>query len=70
MSSESKPGEVTMRVDGHIAVITVENETKMNSYTPEMMVQLADHLTRSTRMTTCGWPWSARQVSTQGPAWT
>lgn len=45
MSSESKPGEVTMRVDGHIAVITVENEAKMNSYTPEMMVQLADHLT-------------------------
>lgn len=45
MSSEAKPGEVTMRVDGHIAVITVENETKMNAYTPEMMAQLADHLT-------------------------
>lgn len=45
MSSESKIGEVTMRVDGHIAVITVKNEAKMNSYTPEMMVQLAEHLT-------------------------
>ncbi|MDQ8701116.1 crotonase/enoyl-CoA hydratase family protein [Streptomyces sp. LHD-70] len=44
--SESKPGEVTIRIDGRIAVITVENESKKNSYTPEMMEQLSEHLTR------------------------
>ncbi len=46
MSSEQETGTVTMRVDGHIAIITVENESKMNSYTPAMMGQLSDHLTR------------------------
>ncbi|MYS32879.1 enoyl-CoA hydratase/carnithine racemase [Streptomyces sp. KhCrAH-43] len=43
--SDHKPGEVTLQVDGHIAIITVENEAKKNSYTPDMMRQLATHLT-------------------------
>ena len=41
----SEPGTVTMATDGHIAVITVDNQAKKNSYTPEMMDQLAAHLT-------------------------
>lgn len=45
MGSSTKPGTVTMRTDGRIAVITVENEAKKNSYSPEMMTQLSDHLT-------------------------
>lgn len=45
MSSDTKPGEVTLRIEGRIAVITVENEAKKNSYSPEMMDQLSDHLT-------------------------
>lgn len=45
MSDEVQPGQVTMRTEGHIAIITVENERKMNSYTPEMMQQLSAHLT-------------------------
>jgi enoyl-CoA hydratase/carnithine racemase len=38
-------GEVTMHTEGRIAVITVRNEAKKNSYSPEMMEQLSDHLT-------------------------
>nr|WP_271209294.1 crotonase/enoyl-CoA hydratase family protein [Rhodococcus wratislaviensis]GLK33797.1 enoyl-CoA hydratase [Rhodococcus wratislaviensis] len=45
MSHDREPGEVTLKTDGHIAIITVENESKMNSYTPDMMRQLARHLT-------------------------
>jgi enoyl-CoA hydratase/carnithine racemase len=45
MSQDSKPGQVTLTVDGRIAIITVDNQTKKNSYTPEMMRQLAGHLT-------------------------
>jgi enoyl-CoA hydratase/carnithine racemase len=45
MSPDAKPGEVTLKIDGHIAIITVENESKLNSYTPDMMRQLAQHLT-------------------------
>lgn len=45
MSTEATVGEVTMETDGHIAVITVRNEAKKNSYTPEMTDQLSEHLT-------------------------
>lgn len=45
MSTEAKSGEVTMRTQGRIAIITVENEAKKNAYTPEMMEQLSAHLT-------------------------
>src|SRR5438067_11563185 len=38
-------GAVTMTTEGHVAVITVANEAKLNAYTPEMMTQLSTHLT-------------------------
>ncbi|MFJ9778981.1 crotonase/enoyl-CoA hydratase family protein [Amycolatopsis sp. NPDC101161] len=41
----SNDGTVTLRTEDHIAIITVENEAKLNSYTPDMMRQLATHLT-------------------------
>jgi len=40
-----KRGEVNLAIDGHIAIITVENEAKRNAYTPEMIAQLSTHLT-------------------------
>ncbi|MBT2275898.1 crotonase/enoyl-CoA hydratase family protein [Rhodococcus qingshengii] len=45
MSENDNPGQVTFKVDGRIAIITVENESKLNSYTPDMMRQLGQHLT-------------------------
>lgn len=45
MSTEDKPGEVTMRTQGRVATISVENEPKKNAYTPEMLDQLSRHLT-------------------------
>lgn len=39
------PGIVTRRDEGHVCIITVENEAKKNAYSPEMMMQLAQHLT-------------------------
>ena len=42
---EQQPGRVTMRTEDHIAIITVENERKMNSYSPDMMQELSAHLT-------------------------
>lgn len=45
MSTETNPGEVTMRTEGKVAIITVANEAKKNAYTPEMMEQLSRHLT-------------------------
>jgi len=44
-SQTAAVGEVTMHTEGRIAVITVHNEAKKNSYSPEMMEQLSDHLT-------------------------
>lgn len=38
-------GSVSLRVDGHIAIITVDNVAKLNAFTPEMMAQLSTHLT-------------------------
>jgi enoyl-CoA hydratase len=37
--------QVTMATDGRVAIITVDNQAKRNAYTPEMVEQLADHLT-------------------------
>lgn len=45
MTSDTPDGQVTMRVEDHIAIITVDNQAKKNSYTPDMMRQLAQHLT-------------------------
>lgn len=38
-------GRVTLTTEGHIAIITVDNQTKLNAYTPEMLAQLSGHLT-------------------------
>jgi len=38
-------GKVTIEIDGHVCIITVDNQSKKNSYTPAMMDQLAEHLT-------------------------
>ena len=45
MSENTKAGTVTLTRDGHIAIIRVENEAKMNAYTPTMMQELSRHLT-------------------------
>lgn len=43
---DQKPeGRVTMRTEGHVAIVQVENEAKKNAFTPEMVVQLSDHFT-------------------------
>lgn len=38
-------GEVRTERDGHILVITIDNQARKNSFTPEMMGQLSDALT-------------------------
>ncbi|MBS9536111.1 crotonase/enoyl-CoA hydratase family protein [Mycobacterium sp. M1] len=43
--SETAVGTVRKAVDGHICVITIDNVTKKNAITPEMMQQLASQLT-------------------------
>ncbi|MDG9928178.1 MULTISPECIES: crotonase/enoyl-CoA hydratase family protein [unclassified Pseudomonas] len=45
MSEEKKVGEVRMVVADHIAVISVDNAAKLNAFSPEMIEQLAGHLT-------------------------
>jgi enoyl-CoA hydratase len=45
MDVTNEAGKVTMHTEDHIAVITVDNVAKKNSYTPAMMAQLAEHLT-------------------------
>ena len=43
--SQTSGGQVTIHLDGRIAVITVDNQAKLNAYSPAMMDQLAAHLT-------------------------
>lgn len=45
MSEAAQPGTVRVERDGFIALITVDNEAKRNSYSPELMLQLSDALT-------------------------
>lgn len=45
MSSEGSTAEVRMRRDGHICVITLDNASKKNAITPELMQALSQHLT-------------------------
>ncbi|MER7455099.1 crotonase/enoyl-CoA hydratase family protein [Nocardia beijingensis] len=45
MTDDNNPGTVTMRTEGRIAIITVDNVEKKNSYTPEMLEQVSEHLT-------------------------
>jgi len=43
MSNEQ--GDVKMTIDGHVAIISVDNVAKKNAITPEIMEKLWDHLT-------------------------
>jgi len=45
MDKPQTPGAVRMTRDEHICLITVDNVAKKNAFSPEMMEQLAQHLT-------------------------
>jgi enoyl-CoA hydratase len=45
MSAPKRPGEIRREADGKIFRIVIDNVAKRNSFTPEMMKQLSDHLT-------------------------
>jgi len=45
MSQEQHFGAVHMRVEDHIAIISVDNVAKRNALSPEMIEQLSQHLT-------------------------
>jgi len=45
MTTEQKPSEVRMTVDGNICVISLDNTSKKNAITPDLMAQLSTHLT-------------------------
>jgi enoyl-CoA hydratase len=45
MTTEQKPSEVRMTVDGHICVISLDNTSKKNAITPDLMAQMSTHLT-------------------------
>ncbi|CAG2161133.1 crotonase/enoyl-CoA hydratase family protein [Cupriavidus numazuensis] len=45
MGNEVRAAEVRMTVEGHIAVISLDNAAKKNAITPELMDQLSKHLT-------------------------
>ncbi|QUN32477.1 crotonase/enoyl-CoA hydratase family protein (plasmid) [Cupriavidus sp. KK10] len=45
MSNAAMTPEVRMTIEGHIAMISVDNTTKKNAFTPEMMQQLSQRLT-------------------------
>ena len=45
MSNETNAPEVRMTIEGHVAVISLDNVAKKNSFTPELMNQLSLRLT-------------------------
>ncbi|WP_166367034.1 crotonase/enoyl-CoA hydratase family protein [Pseudomonas akapageensis] len=45
MTAQQKYGEVRMTLEDHIAIISVDNAAKLNAFSPEMIEQLAGHLT-------------------------
>jgi enoyl-CoA hydratase len=45
MTAQQKIGEVRMTLEDHIAIISVDNAAKLNSFSPKMIEQLAGHLT-------------------------
>ncbi|MFQ1061707.1 crotonase/enoyl-CoA hydratase family protein [Bordetella trematum] len=44
-TASDRPGEVRLERQGNICLITVDNVAKKNAFSPEMMEQLAQHLT-------------------------
>src|SRR4029434_9258139 len=45
MTMEQQTPQVRMSTDGHICVISLDNASKKNAITPELMSQLSKHLT-------------------------
>jgi enoyl-CoA hydratase/carnithine racemase len=45
MADAATPGRVRHERDGHVLKITIDNPSKKNSFTPEMMAELSDALT-------------------------
>ena len=45
MTMEQKTPEVRMTIEGHICVISLDNTSKKNAITPDLMAQLSTHLT-------------------------
>jgi len=45
MTADAKTPEVRMTREGHIAIISLDNVAKKNSFSPELMFQLSQHLT-------------------------
>ena len=45
MTTEQRTPEVRTTVDGHVCVISLDNVSKKNAITPELMDQLSKHLT-------------------------
>ena len=45
MTAQQITGEVRMTLEDHIAIISVDNAAKLNAFSPDMIEQLAGHLT-------------------------
>jgi enoyl-CoA hydratase/carnithine racemase len=45
MADERPPGRVTAEVQGRILVMTIDNASRRNAFSPEMMAELTEHLT-------------------------
>ena len=45
MTTEAHTPEVRMTIEGHVCVISLDNVSKKNAITPELMSQLSAHLT-------------------------
>jgi enoyl-CoA hydratase len=45
MTTEQKTPEVRMRIEGRVCVISLDNTAKKNAITPELLAQLAAHMT-------------------------
>lgn len=45
MSTEQSTPQVKLTIDGHIAIISLDNVAKKNAFSPELLDQLSKHLT-------------------------
>jgi enoyl-CoA hydratase len=45
MTTERKTPDVTMTIEGHVCVISLDNTSKKNAITPALMCRLSTHLT-------------------------
>lgn len=49
MSDQQNQARVNLTIDGHVAIISLDNVAKKNAITPELLEQLAQHLTTADR---------------------